>query len=121
VARRLRPEVVARLRGHLESGHRVILLSASPDLYVPAIGRSLGIDEVICTRVEKEDGVCRGQLDGANCKGDEKVAAVIRYLGQADSPAMSYAYGDSRHDLPILRWVRHGFLVKKGQLTRVEH
>src|SRR4051794_8606863 len=35
VQHKLNAEVIARLREHQEAGHRVILLSASPDVYVP--------------------------------------------------------------------------------------
>src|SRR5439155_15717618 len=62
VARRLRPDVLDKLRQHQEAGHRVVLLSASPDLYVPAITRSLGIGEVICTRVSVAADLCQGTL-----------------------------------------------------------
>jgi HAD superfamily hydrolase (TIGR01490 family) len=119
VAPRLRPEVVARLRAHQAAGHRAVLLSASPDVYVPHIGRLLGIAEVVCTRVAVADGVCAGALDGANCKGEEKVARVRALVGADGPPAASYAYGDSRSDLPLLRWVRHGYLVRGGGLAAV--
>ena len=51
-----------RLREHLGKCDRVILLSASPDLYVPALGRELGIEEVICTRVTFDRHICTGRL-----------------------------------------------------------
>ena len=47
VRRRLRPEVVRVLRAHQEVGHRVILLSASPDLYVRQVAGGLGIARVV--------------------------------------------------------------------------
>ncbi|MBX6314905.1 MAG: HAD family hydrolase [Isosphaeraceae bacterium] len=111
VRRKLRPEVVRVLRAHQEVGHRVILLSASPDLYVRPIARELGIVEVVCTRVATTGGWCRGHLIGPNCKGDAKVALLQKVTGMEQAPAGSYAYGDSRSDLPILRWVEHGYLV----------
>ena len=35
---------------HRARGDRLLLMSASTDLYVPRIGRALGFDETICTR-----------------------------------------------------------------------
>lgn len=112
VGRWLRPEVVGRLREHQAAGHRVILLSASRDVYVREVGRTLGIDEVICTRVAAADGHCRGHLAGPNCKGEAKVALMREATGLERAPSDSFAYGDSRSDLPILRWVDHGHLVR---------
>jgi len=40
VARELRPQVRAKLQGHLDAGHHVVLVSASPELY--AYGNSRG-------------------------------------------------------------------------------
>jgi phosphatidylglycerophosphatase C len=109
----LRPSAVERLRFHQKEGHRVILLSASPDLYVPVIARRLGIPEVICTQVAAQDGHCTGLLRGENCKGDAKVRLLQAHLGTERPPASSSAYGDQSHDLFLLRWVSQGYLLDK--------
>lgn len=117
---RLHGPVYDRLTGHLTSGHRVVLLSASPDLYVDAIGRALNIPEVVCTRVRRTADAWDGALDGANCKGAEKLARLRAHLGADGRAGETFAYGDSRSDLPVLKWATHGFLVRKdGSLTRV--
>ena len=120
VGRKLRREVARLLRAHQEAGHRVILLSASPDLYVRQIARGLGIAEVVCTRVAVADGRCSGRLIGPNCKADAKVSLLREATGMERAPAGSYAYGDSRSDLPILRWVGNGYLVKAARRWRRE-
>jgi HAD superfamily hydrolase (TIGR01490 family) len=117
VKKRLRAPVVEKLRQHQAAGHRVILLSASPDLYVPAVGGLLGIAEVVCTRVAVECNLCRGTIVGDNCKGVAKVSVLKRHLRAPEPPEESYAYGDSASDLPLLRWVKLGFLIKKGRLA----
>ena len=116
---RLRENTVARLRKHQSAGHRVILLSASPDLFVPRIGRYLGIGETVCTRVRYHDGVCSGRLAGPNCKGPNKVTLLREHLGLDRAPERSHAYGDSTSDLPILRWVEEGYLLRKQEFVRV--
>jgi len=108
---RLRASVVGRLREHQMAGHRVILLSASPDVYVPAVGQFLGVDEVVCTRVKGTADTWDGRIDGPNCKGEAKVELLRRHLGADHWPGESYAYGDSRDDLSILCWVSAGFFV----------
>jgi phosphatidylglycerophosphatase C len=118
VRRKLDEAVIARLREHQQAGHRVILLSASPDVYVPAVGNFLGIDETVCTQVAQAGGRWEGAIVGPNCKGDGKVELLRKHLGSAP-PSRSYAYGDSRSDLPLLRWVSDGFMVKRGRMLSV--
>lgn len=117
---RLIESVQARLREHLSSGHRVVLLSASPEIYVVPIARMLEIPEVVCTRIRSEGDTWTGRLDGANCKGAEKVTALQRHLGVERWPGESWGYGDSKSDYPVLRWVSEGYLVSRnGELSRI--
>jgi phosphatidylglycerophosphatase C len=120
VRSRLHAPVFARLTEHLSAGHRVILLSASPDVYVGAIGRELGIQEedVLCTPVRRTASTWDGALGGPNCKGHEKLVRIRAHLGSDTWSGESFAYGDSSSDLPVLRWATHGFLVsRRGELT----
>lgn len=119
VKKRLRGELLDRLRGHQEAGHRVILLSASPDLYVSTIGEALGVREVLATPVAVAAGRFDGRISGDNLKGPAKVEALKRHLGRAEPPPASVAYGDSSSDLPLLRWVETGYLVKRTGLHKV--
>ena len=112
--RHLHPVGHALLQGHLRKGHRVILLSASPDIFVPQIAQTFGINEVICTRVKRIDGVWQGELDGPNCKGEEKLNAIRRWLGVHDAPPETYSYGDSKSDLPVLSWAQKGAWVRRN-------
>jgi phosphatidylglycerophosphatase C len=114
VATHLHPVGAARLREHQQAGHRVILLSASPSVYVPAVAAFLGIEEVVCTQVRMEGGACRGQIVGPNCKGRDKLALLQRHLRPAPGCRPAFAYGDSRADLPVLRWARQGLLVGRA-------
>src|SRR5205085_1139433 len=101
VARGLRPDVRARVDWHRAEGHELVLVSASPELYVAPIGRRLGFDAVLATRLElTADGRLTGRLLGANCRGPEKVARLRQWRG--DALALAYAYGDSSGDTEML-------------------
>ena len=101
VARGLRPDVRARVDWHRAEGHELVLVSASPELYVTPIGRRLGFDEVLATRLEVDAaGVLTGRLLGANCRGPEKVARLRAWRG--DAVVLAYAYGDSSGDREML-------------------
>ena len=91
-------DAVAALRGHLAAGDRVVLLSASPDLYVPQIGRALGVHETLCTRVRWQDDRLDGRLEGENHRGEEKLR-VLERLRKAHPELPAIAYGNSEADL----------------------
>ena len=101
VTHRLRPDVRDRVDWHRREGHELVLVSASPELYVTPIGRRLGFDTVLATRLEVDaDGRLTGRLLGANCRGPEKVMRLREWRGEGLS--IDYAYGDSAGDREML-------------------
>jgi phosphatidylglycerophosphatase C len=112
-AGRLRVDTVARLRRHRELGHTVILASASLDPYLVPLGRSLGVDAVVCTVLERgRDGRLTGRLVGANCRGAEKARRVSDWLRENDlAGAELWAYGDSSGDDELLALADHPLRV----------
>jgi phosphatidylglycerophosphatase C len=117
--RHLNPAGLKRLTQHRQAGHRIILLTAGPDMLVESLAEGLGITEVVCTKLRVEGDRCRGGFDGRNCKGSAKLERLTGYLGCSTAPRHSFAYGDSRSDLPVLRWVEHGFLRQGRQFVPV--
>lgn len=112
----LRPETVALLEEHRDAGDRVVLVSASFEIYLRPLGRLLGVDDVLATRLLARDGVATGALDGPNCRGPEKVRRLHRWLdrsigagstgeieaGTGRARARVVAYGDSAGDREML-------------------
>jgi phosphatidylglycerophosphatase C len=111
LSRGLFAEAVAAIGAARERGAQLVLLSASPDLYVPAIGARLGFTRTICTGLRwRADGRLDGRLATANRRGEEKAHCVRALLAEL-RPARSSAYGNSRADLPHLRLVGEGVYV----------
>lgn len=100
------------LEKHRINGDRLILLSASPDIYVGAIAKAFDIAEVICTEIEKKGESWHGRIIGKNCKGENKRQAIEKHLHSFATSTKTYAYGDSKSDLPILRWANVGGLIR---------
>ena len=120
--RRIRPEVRARLEWHRRQGHRVLIVSASPECYVGPAGEELGADGVLATRLAVDaGGNLTGRYQGANCRGAEKYSRTMAWIGangfgtDSDRPTL-WAYGNSRGDLGLLGAADHG--VDAGQLGR---
>jgi phosphatidylglycerophosphatase C len=96
------PEALATLRTHVAAGDQVVLLSASPDLYVPRIGALLGVNETHCTRIRWNGDLLDGHLEGRNRRDEEKLR-VIEQLRAAHPGLPVVAYGNSAPDLVHMR------------------
>jgi phosphatidylglycerophosphatase C len=114
----LRPDVIDRLRWHTDAGHDVVLVTASLAAYAEPLGARLGVGRVVATELEADgDGRLTGRLDGANCRGEEKVRRLAAIYG--DPPRLGWAYGDSPDDAPMLRLARHPVHVGAEPLVAV--
>lgn len=100
---RLRDDVLGRLRWHQRAGHRVVLVSASLDVYLDPLGALLGVDGVLCTIPGRSNGRFSRALEGPNCRGPEKVRRLDGWLARAGlGAARVWAYGDSAGDRELL-------------------
>jgi phosphatidylglycerophosphatase C len=114
---RLRPDGLATVERHRQAGDRLVLLSASPDLYVPLIGDTLRFDRTICTELRWEGERLHGALVGENRRGEEKLRCLERL--RAEWPRASItAYGNSASDLPHLTRADRALLVNGNAAAR---
>lgn len=102
VARRMHAQGVRQLRAHLAAGDHVVVLSASPDLYVPLLARQLGAHETHCTAIRWHGQRLDGRLAGPNRRDEEK-ARVLAMLRSAHPGLAVIAYGNSGADLIHMR------------------
>jgi phosphatidylglycerophosphatase C len=103
----LRETTLAPWRTHAAEGHELVIVSASPELYVHPLAVLLGGAAGIGTRLAvRPDGTVSGEIDGLNCRGPEKVRRLDEWLrasGSADPASVElYAYGDSSGDDELL-------------------
>lgn len=112
VADRVRPACLERLHWHQGQGHHVVVVSASPELYVAEIGRLLGAEGTVATRLAVDPlGRLTGGYLGRNCRGEEKLRRLETFIERLElgGPAEIYAYGNSRGDRRMLAAADHGF------------
>lgn len=118
----LRADTVALLDEHRRRGDTVLLVSASFEVYLRPLAELLGADDVLAVRLEVgPDGILTGRLDGANCRGPEKVRRLHAWLddhaGGRGSVHLS-VYGDSTGDRELLadadvaRWLGRGAMPR---------
>ena len=91
----------------------VVVVSASPDLFILPACEKLGIKYVVSTTllIHKD-----GYTLGTNCRGSEKTS---RLRDLFPTQRIVQAYSDNTDDLPLLQAAEQGFLVKKGAIRTV--
>ena len=106
IAQMIYPEARALIAAHKERGHTVVIASSALSFQVEAAARDLGIDDVLCTRMESRDGVLTGFVDGPILWGDGKAQAVRDFAAERGIDlSQSYAYGNGAEDLAYLATV----------------
>jgi phosphatidylglycerophosphatase C len=110
LARGMHPEAMGQLAAHRAAGDYLVLMSASPDLYVPAAARALGFNETICTGVKWDGMLLDGELVTENRRGEEKRRCVEQLRTRWPKTTL-VAYGNSESDLEHLRVCDRAYLV----------
>jgi phosphatidylglycerophosphatase C len=119
----LKPRGAFRMTGlsvleeHRQAGDRLVLLSASPDLYVPLIGRLLGFERTVCTEIVWNGDLLDGALRTPNRHGLEKVRC-LEQLRAEYAPTLVTAYGNSISDLHHLALAERPLLVNGNAAAR---
>jgi phosphatidylglycerophosphatase C len=120
--RAFRPAALAAVEAHRAAGGHLVLLSASPDLYVPGIGRLLGFERTLCTEVQWRHVACEeDRLDGAlrtPNRRDEEKSRCLAWLRTEYPNLPVVAYGNSRSDISHLREADRALLVNGSAATR---
>ena len=106
----IRPKAMEVLCQHIELGHEVVIISATNDFVVSAIAKRFGIEDanVLSTPLEIIDKRYTGKLtDKPNFK-EGKIYHLNKWLDKQKAVGVSfdktYAYSDSKNDLPLLQW-----------------
>ena len=111
-------DALAAIEAHRCQDDRLILMSASVDVYVPELARALGFTECICTPTAwRPDGLYDGRLAGPNCRDQEKVRR-FRARSAQDPDCKTWAYGNSAPDLPHLQLADRGIMVNASKALR---
>ena len=108
--------VLDRLTWHKQQGHDVVIVSASPQVYVDVITEELGADGGLGTRLAVEPlGRLTGGYLGKNCRGSEKMRRLDEWIAERRYPEdpVIYAYGNSRGDRRMLAGATYAFNAGK--------
>lgn len=105
---RIYPEIRALVEEHRRKGHVLAIATSAVPFQVEPIARELGIEHVLCTRLEVRGGVLTGKSKGPILWGRAKAEAVREFarreridLGQ------SYFYADGDEEVALMQQVGH--------------
>jgi phosphatidylglycerophosphatase C len=97
----VRRTAVERIVWHKSQGHKVVIISASIDLWLDNWCKQHDL-LLIATELQYKDEKLTGHFSTANCYGAEKVNRLNKRLNLADFDYI-YAYGDNRGDREMLQ------------------
>lgn len=111
------PEIMAEVARHRSEGRILVLNTASPEFYAREIGKALGFDYSVATKVRMTDPLAFHPCIPVNNKYGEKIEAMqaevpgVNELTAEDRDDHCWAYSDSAADLPLLEFGRNAVLV----------
>jgi len=115
------PEIRTILTQHQEEGADIVILSAALEVICESIARHLGMDHIICSRLEVRDGKYTGRGLGPPCIGEEKLIRVQAYCREHGHRLEdAYYYADSILDLPALEAVGHPVCINPDKKLAAE-
>jgi putative phosphoserine phosphatase / 1-acylglycerol-3-phosphate O-acyltransferase len=118
----LTPGAARAIERHRADGHRLVMATTSPLVFVKPFADRLGFDDVVATQWQRtSDGEAfTGRMEGDFVWGRSKSEAVIRWA-QRHGVALSasWAYSDSYFDAPLLAAVGHPVVVNPDAQLRL--
>ena len=115
------PEVRAMITAHERQGHTVVIVSSATRYQIEPIAKILGVEHILCTELELQDGRLTGMVSGEPCFGDNKLLAARDFARKQHIKLdRSYFYANGIEDLPLLEAVGHPVTINPdGKLAAV--
>jgi len=115
------PESRVLVEAHQRRGHTVAIVSSATHFQIDALAVELGIEHVLCTELEFDQGKFTGKVQRPACWQEGKADAARGFAALHDIDlSASYFYSDSHDDLALLDLVGKPRLVNPDQeLARV--
>jgi len=118
----VRPGALAQIQKHRDAGDRILIASAGADIIVEAIAERLAIDQVVCTKLAWNNGVCERNFGSPNCYASGKLDMLQKRLETFDDFRREAAhitmYSDSHSDLPCFEYADVGIAVNADMKLR---
>jgi HAD superfamily phosphoserine phosphatase-like hydrolase len=116
----IKPSLIHSLLNELEKMKieegKIWIVSGGYDIYLKYFVREFGLDGYLSSRIKfSAKNKCLGRMSGLDCLGKNKVILLKKYIPMSKTDlASSYAFSDSKTDLPLLKYVGTGVVVSKS-------
>ena len=106
------PKALELLASHRAAGDKLVIITATNRFVTGPIAERLGVETLLATECEMQDGRYTGRSFDVPCFREGKVTRLNRWLEENGlSLEDSYFYSDSMNDLPLLEQVTHPVVV----------
>ncbi len=106
------PEAERIVHEHQAKGHIVAIVSGSTRFVVEPLARHLGVEHMLYTGMEVEDGLFTGRVVEPVCFEEGKIFWLQQFIEREGIDlARSWFYTDSVTDMPLLELVGHPMAV----------
>lgn len=116
------PGALRQIEQHKAAGDRLVLATASMDIYVEVLAARLGFDMNVATQTEVgEAGRLTGRIIGENCYGAPKLDMVLAALPDVAAARDGFhvvAYSDHVSDAPLMGWANEAVAVNPSSGLR---
>ncbi|MEG1003078.1 HAD-IB family hydrolase [Clostridium sp.] len=116
-------DAIKMMRDLKSQGFKIYLISASPEFYLNEFYDIKEVDKIIGTKFKFKGGKFLREMDGINCKGEEKVKRLKEVLKEENIEVdfkESYMFSDSLSDKPLLDLVGHPYLINFKKENDIE-
>lgn len=107
----VRPKAVETIAKHQDLGHEILVISATNAFVVKPIANQLfgvAMDAILATELELTEAGYTGKVAGRPNFKDGKIFHLEQWLTNKNAQGVfyekTYAYSDSKNDLPLLQW-----------------
>ncbi|MCY1174334.1 putative phosphatase [compost metagenome] len=115
------PKGLELLAKHRAAGDKLVIITATNRFVTGPIAQRLGVETLLATECEIQDGRYTGRSTDIPCFREGKVTRLYRWLEENGfNLEDSYFYSDSMNDLPLLEKVTHPVAVDPDPNLRAE-
>ena len=110
------PKADTLLSQHRAQGDFLLIITATNQFVTEPIAQALGVDHLLATIAQFENGAYTGKVEGTPCFREGKVTRLKQWLDTTDFTLEgSHFYSDSYNDLPLLKLVDNPVAVDPDQ------
>lgn len=124
IAQKIRPKAMQAINQHLQQGHDVLIISATNDFIVKEIAKlfHVPVDNVLATTLQVTEQGYTGKVVGKPNFQEGKIYHLHQWLEKqtklGKNYTKTYAYSDSKNDLPLLEWADIAICVTPDDILR---